>query len=273
MKKYNVEFDKTTVCTCITDVCKANGWSAEENVKTEKWKADVVVEYGNYKVAFNVCKSPRKVEETYQAMRKERVCGCWLLLPSKNSTFLDSTLPCFYLIEADDIQVCFEPPYRNETSPIALSDFVKSIVEGRIKLADKMKVHYADVCFIENTCCKCGAKSHIYFISRLYSDEGIETTESGLAFNTYVIRAIQTHIASHPELGIRLGAIKPRYSKTVNDTYMSFGCCKCDSIFGDFFVQDAIMDCYYDTDKLPKIRIDLSEANIEIPVRCWYQKK
>ena len=36
--------------------------------KSEKWSADIVVNCGTYKVAFNICKSPRNVEETYKAM-------------------------------------------------------------------------------------------------------------------------------------------------------------------------------------------------------------
>lgn len=56
--------------------------------KSEKWSADIVVNCGTYKVAFNICKSPRNVEETYKAMREERICGCWLLMPAKNSVFL-----------------------------------------------------------------------------------------------------------------------------------------------------------------------------------------
>lgn len=267
-----MEIDKAAVCTGIANACKANGWNIEENVKTPKWKADVVVEYSNYKVAFNIGKSPRKVDETYKAMREERVCGCWLLLPSKNSTSYDSKLPCFYLTGTADIGVCFSS-YRDSTRAIALPDFIISIVEGRIKWADKMKVRYADVCFFENKCWKCWARNHVYFISRLYSDEGIEITENNIAFNPYVIKAVQTQIINHPELGIRLGAIKPRYSRTVKDTYMSFGCCKCDSIFGDFFIQDAIMDYCYDADRLPKIRIDIGDANIVVPAKCWYKKK
>lgn len=55
--------------------------------KSEKWSADIVVNCGTYKVAFNICKSPRNVEETYKAMREERICGCWLLMPAKIAFF------------------------------------------------------------------------------------------------------------------------------------------------------------------------------------------
>lgn len=57
------DIDKTTVCACITKVCRTNGWAFQENVKSSQWKADIVVEYSNYKVAFNICKNPREVEQ------------------------------------------------------------------------------------------------------------------------------------------------------------------------------------------------------------------
>jgi len=266
------------VCTCIADACKANGWNYEENVKTSKWKADVVVEYGNYKVAFNVCKRPCKVEEKYQVMREERVCGCWLLLPTNHTPSIDRKLPCFYIKEnADGVSVCFDAPfYWEKSSIIKLSDFAKSIVEGHVRWADKMNVRYIEVCFFNYRCWKCGTNNHVYFISRVFSDDGISVNffnwcgDTNIAFHPFVVKAINDHIANHPELGIMLGAVKPRYSKTVDDTYMSFGCCKCDSIFGDFFIQDAIMDYCYEIDSLQKIRIDVGAANLIIPAQCWY---
>lgn len=272
--------EKAAVCTCISNVCKANGWNTEENVKTPKWKADVVVEYGTYKVAFNVCKSPRKVEETYQAMRREKVCGCWLLLPSEKSWFVDKNLPCFYLMGTDSESVYLEPPYLDGKRAFELTDFTTSIVKGNIRWTDKMQVRYADVCFIDEACWKCGTANHVYFVSRLYSDDGIEVNvlnyhdeSSDITFNPQVINAVHTHIANHPELGIRLGTIKPRYSRTVNDTYMSFGCIRCDSLFGEYFIRDAIMDYCDALDELTRIRIDVGDAGIVIPARCWYRRK
>lgn len=79
--------EKEIIISTILDVCKDMGLNYITKVKSATWNADVVVEHDTYKVAFNVCKCPRNVEATYKAMRKERVCGCWLLLPAVNSSY------------------------------------------------------------------------------------------------------------------------------------------------------------------------------------------
>lgn len=272
-----MEIEKASVCSQIAEVCKANGWNFEENVKTEKWKADIVVEYANYKVAFNIGKSPRNIEETHKAMRGDRVCGCWLLLPAKNNPFINGNLPCFHLTGTS--YVCLGQSYTGDATKLTLSDFTTSIVEGRIRWADKMQVRYVDVCFVEEECWKCGTENHIYFISRMYSEEGIEKSafdfqmeEDDITFNPLVVKAIQEYIANHLELGLKLGEIKERFSKTRNESYMSFGCFRCNSIFGDHYRNEAIMENMYNQDDLKKIKVDLGESGFTVPAMCWYKK-
>lgn len=54
--------EKGTIISAICDICKDMGLDYTIKVKSAKWKADVVVEYKTYKVAFNVCKCLRNVE-------------------------------------------------------------------------------------------------------------------------------------------------------------------------------------------------------------------
>ena len=68
-----IDMEKEDIIKNILSVCNDMGVSFHKKVKTDKWKADIVVDYQNYKVAFNVCKNPRNIEETYTTMRKERV--------------------------------------------------------------------------------------------------------------------------------------------------------------------------------------------------------
>lgn len=93
-----MSINKETIISAIIDVCKAMGLDYITKVRSATWNADIVVEHKTYKVAFNVCKCPRNVEVAYKAMRKERVCGCWLLLPTRNSSYQEQSLPCFNLI-------------------------------------------------------------------------------------------------------------------------------------------------------------------------------
>lgn len=73
------------------------------------------------------------------------------------------------------------------------------------------------------------------------------------------------------ELKIRIGLIKPRYSKTVRESYPSFGCAFCDSIFGDYFVRKEMMKSEYHTERLLKIHIEI-QGNIFATVNCRYKR-
>lgn len=54
--------EKAFVTDTIQSICKDIGFPFITKVKTEKWKADVLVDCGPYKIAFNVCNLPRNVE-------------------------------------------------------------------------------------------------------------------------------------------------------------------------------------------------------------------
>lgn len=245
--------------------------------KSGKWSADVVVNYGTYKVAFNICKSPRNIEETYKAMREERICGCWLLMPAKNSVFLPNNMPCFKLSEESDaIQVFLNSEFDDDNSnAITLETFISALIKGNIKFAQNMLVKYIEVCFFDMECRKCHKESQVYFINRIFSLDGISvlcnnTSMDKLEFNPLIIKSIEQYVNSHPEIGIRMGKIKPRFSKTVGESYPSFGCAYCDSIFVNHFVQDKMMEMRY-SNGLLKAKIEI-QGNISVPVSCWYKK-
>lgn len=246
--------------------------------KNENWNADIVIKYDTYKVAFNICKRPHNVEETYKAMRNERVCGCWLLMPTKNSVFLPNYMPCFKLSEnSNKIEVFLNSEFNNDSSNIiTLDDFIQDLIKGNIRFAKKMLVKYIEVCFLNMTCWKCHKLNQVYFIKRLLSQDGISVTYNSflhneLEFNPLIINSIEQYIKTHPELKIKMGEIKSRYSKTVNGAYTSFGCAYCDSIFGNHFVHENIMEIKYNSNYLPKAMIEIKDAFITT-ADCWYKK-
>jgi len=108
--------EKENVIRKILSVCNDLNLSVKTKVKTDKWKADIVVDYLNYSVAFNVCKNPRNMKETYMAMRKERVCGCWLVLQGKISYLSPGNLPCFAIEDTNDnVQVYLNKVWEEST--------------------------------------------------------------------------------------------------------------------------------------------------------------
>lgn len=142
-----IDMEKEDIIKNILSVCNDMGVSFHKKVKTDKWKADIVVDYQNYKVAFNVCKNPRNIEETYTTMRKERVCGCWLVLSGMYNSFSLSKYPCFPVEDnSEGVQIHLSQVWE-EKKTLSLSDFVSSLIQGKIRYAETMKVKYVDVRF------------------------------------------------------------------------------------------------------------------------------
>lgn len=270
--------EKEIIIASIIDVCKSMGLNYETKVKTAKWNADVIVEHGTYKVAFNVCKSPRKVEATYKAMHKERVCGCWLLLPSKNSSFQQANLPCFNLaLQTEKKLVYLNSQYdKSPSNLLDLSEFLRSLIDGKIKFAEQVEINKAELCFYKNKCWKCHRENDVYFVNRLFSQEGVVvnrqhlTMDENITFNPAIITGLKKYIQEHPSETFIMGEIKQRYSNTVEKAYPSFGCSQCDSIFGNFYLQENIMELEYYTDNLRKVIIPLNKP-IKILAHCWYK--
>jgi hypothetical protein len=96
-----------------------------------------------------------------------------------------------------------------------------------------------------------------------------------IEYRPEIIELAQSFVASRKDLDLKLGQIKKRYSKTVEDSYTSFGCYKCDSIFGDFFVMEAKIDIMYEPKKLThQGEIELKESyKPNIPHWCFPDNK
>ena len=268
--------EKETIIKVILDVCKNMGLEYDTKVKGSTWNADVVIKKSTYKIAFNICKSPRNVETTYKAMREERVCGCWLLLPAKNTSYQQPNFPCFPLVSHQGKElVCLNSTFdKNSSNQFELEEFLYSIINGKIKFAESTEINKVELCFYKNECWKCHKENDVFFINRLFSKEGTviegQYLNEEITFNPSIIKGLKKYIEEHPSETFVMGEIKPRYSKTVGESYPSFGCVQCDSIFGNFFLQENVMELMYDTDSLRKATITLDES-IKVPVQYWYK--
>jgi hypothetical protein len=86
---------------------------------------------------------------------------------------------------------------------------------------------------------------------------------SNIEYRPEIIELAKKFIESRKDLN--LSQIKNRHSNTVGHSYISFGCYKCDSIFGDFYVMEAKIDVMYQQNNLTfKGEIELKET-IELP--------
>lgn len=242
----------------------------KKNAKHDDWKADIVVSQDKYDVAFNICKSPRNIKEKYDAMRKSRTCGCWLLLGSHYYGYgNEATIPVFSIDDKWDIEL-------NPNDVIPFEEFIVSITSGHIHHANEMIVKSMEIEFVQNDCWKCGAPNHVFFVRELRSENGIvyhpDQSFDFILENPSLLNAITQYLTGHKELPYKVGGIKQRFSRTVGDNYMSFGCHHCDAIFGNFPLHELMIELLYEP-KHPKhcLTIDV-DGGCKMEIDCWYRE-
>lgn len=257
--------DKEKAIREIIDVANNLNLAIETKVKKDKWKADIVITFTNYKVAFNISKAPRNVKEQYSEMRKERVCGCWLLLPSKSSYYYENEMPCFSITEEE--QVCVND------KKIPFKKFIRSVIVGKVRYANTETISSVEVCFYQKECWKCHQPSYQYWVSKLISDKGVSFrlafSEGISPTDENIANGVTQYLRALPNSNIIMGEVKPRYSKTRGQSYRSFGCPYCDSLFGDYFSMDDQIEMIYEEEHLPHAIIKLPKS-FTFAVNQWY---
>ena len=162
----------------------------------------------------------------------------------------------FFYISIDknnNINVLINDEYIN------LIDFVKLLLSGQIKFSQKLvskSQQEIRIVFFEMICWKCKKISHIYFLEKnntisyiskcgvvMAKKQEIPRQEDYLQeeFKDEVITTVMNYVKSEEGKKLRIGSIKPRYSKSKGESYISFGCYWCDSIIGKPFIDKAIM--------------------------------
>ena len=121
-----------------------------------------------------------------------------------------------------------------------------------------------EVCFYQKECWRCHRPSYRYWISKLISNKGVSFrlffTEEISPTDENIANGVTQYLRTLPNLNIIMGEIKPRYSKTRGQSYRSFGCPYCDSLFGDYFAMDDQMEMMYEEDHLPHAIIKLPKS-------------
>lgn len=161
----------------------------------------------------------------------------------------------------------------------------KKKVDNRIKKTTIVKITAVDVLFEEINCYFCHAPHSVFFVRYFVDETGKKYDEMNvdyelnhsnipdLRFGDEILELVKDFIDSHPEKGIVMGEVKERYSKTRDESYMSFGCPKCDGLVGDFFLNHELgMSVIYETDEEKMNRIQL-KTPFEITVEEWIEKE
>ena len=132
------------------------------------------------------------------------------------------------------------------------------------------------IVFLEYNCWKCREKNHIFYIAPLHSscNSEVRITETIWSsqkevFRPEILTAIENYSKTEQGKHLQLATVKERFSNTVQGYYTSFGCHKCDSIFGDYFIQSTILENLYENiDTLDTATFDI-DLNLRLDIPHW----
>lgn len=251
----------------IIKACHANNWNATPEYAQDDWIADVLATNDKRRLAFEVQWSKQTSEETIR--RQERyeqsgVKGCWLMrtIPKELRNWSDfpkpdKNIPIFKIYEADDKQIMVDL----EIVQLSVFEFINSLFKGEIKYCDfhtTKPIQHLSIRFYEKHCWKCHKPQHAYNIyhgltticgTELHVDQGMWDGGS-LEKHPAIIQEVKQFQHSEEGKHLKIGEVKKRYSKTVREKYLSFGCFYCDAIFGDFFMFEESLEVAYDENLL-----------------------
>lgn len=255
--------------------CKDAGWEALSEFIENDWIADVIAIKESKRIAFEIQWSNQTYERTIERQeryKRDNVRGCWLFRKPAKQFFewgetlkADNEIPLFKIYETENNEIWVD--FYGQKIPIR--KFIKSLLNREIKFCNYMTANNSQeitISFFETFCWQCKSKQHVYFIQeflesrcgqRIYIEKEMWGNEN-LKFAPQILKSIFEFLTTKEGEQIKLGKIKKRYSKTTNSSYMSFGCFKCDSIFGDWFLNTEIMEA-----KMSEMTIDIS-TNINI---------
>ncbi len=262
----------------IRDICCNMGLPTQTEYRGMDWRADVFTSTDKGKYAFEVQLSPQSLRKTQERQAKyirDGVIGCWLFEkePARQKIELEA-LPIFKLNISDNkILVSLK---KRKTLPLDV--FIEDFLSGKIKFCQTLNpLPQIEILFLEMKCWKCGEVNHIYCVGPFQSAcntliHNVETMWSSekLAFHSGVMEKVYEFVNSAKGKHIKLSSIKKRYSHTVENSYISFGCSRCDSLFGDWYVQEAAMDALCGCGIVDKLRIMVDfDLNMQQDIPHW----
>ena len=267
---------KKEFMTALLEICESEGWDYKKYYKTDSWKADLLITMGDQRIAFSAFNSVKNAAKLLPLIEQDGVKSYGLILSPKKDEALNFC--CFSLHRNKNV---LEASIAKNKLPF--ETFVKKAVEGKIIHVTKTTITDVDVIFEQIECWNCHEPHYVFYTRYLVDENGTRHDESDpdwensddrnfdvpdLRFGDEILELVKQYIAEHPEKNIVMGEVKERYSNTSKESYMSFGCPECDSIYGDFYLRDLTCRLIYVTDEDRMNRIQL-KTPFEIPVNDW----
>jgi len=261
--------------TLIAEAVSKAGWSCATEVagcapSGYAWTADVLAEKGKHKIAFEIQWSSQTTEETLYRQERYRESGIRCLWLFRRTGFpISEALPAVCIggdkTSGFDIRIPLytRVPPREFNNParwtqiIPLGKFFEALFERRFRYGAPDGVT-AEVTVNSGVldCWKqeCRARTRIVtFIDVAVGPHEVQFDLRSLGRYPELLRQVLERIPPTRQFG----AIKPRYSGTMGEKYMSNGCYRCDALVGAHFEHDA---WYSENQLLARFPIAISGA-------------
>jgi hypothetical protein len=266
----------------IVGACTESGCHTVEEYRGSGWVADVLASVGSKRVAFEVQLSPQSLKRTLGRQEKyvrAGVRGCWLF-QRPLSKLLDERpdLPLFYVSAKPDGGFSVSLSGRRD---LPLPTFVQEFIGGRIRFCETARTKAEQnviLVLVQMECWKCKATNHVYYVdtgfrsacNAVIEPEEVMWSSERREYRPEIVDAVRRFLQSGPGGHLHLGEIKQRHSKTIGGSYVSFGCYRCDSIFGDWFVQEAKMEAMCGGGGVATAEASIRlQGEISVPMPHW----
>ena len=225
---------------------------------------------GSERVAFEVQWSAQDLD-TFR-LRQDRyasdgIRGCWLYRGEIRARD-ERSLPLIELKRSDERIAVIKLGGRDN----GVREFVNLLLGGHIRFSSRLATRMR-VSFVDYDCWCCGKRAHVYYaqqFNRCTRNCGLAFTDEIDTFDARVIALVRNWLAQEGRsAGIQLGAIKRRYSRTVESSYLSFGCPHCDALFGDWFIRQVLWDAIYDEYAAATLEVDAVPIGLRAERGHW----
>lgn len=261
--------------TEILTACSNAGYEAVPEAVNPAWRADVLAKLGASKIAFEVRWRGQSLEETLRRQeryREDGIEGVWFFrrMPKELEFYFDQKADALVKAGRETEMVgcpaaradlpLFELKWDSEhhlpfillnERQIPFSSFIHAYLQGKVKF--RSIVHAAPmqkvrIVFFERDCWReqCKRVFHVYCLDGGYrSGCGIDlsnrTREMNVeeeVFRKEITAAVDGFLKTARGRDLKVGKIKPRFSRTEGRSYTSFGCYYCDVLYGRHYYHE-----------------------------------
>ncbi len=228
-------------------VAQRNGWVIKTeyggtNCNGERWIADVYCEKDYKKIVFEVQLSPQTNEETErrQLIYKESgIRACWFVKKRKHKNYFHNDLFNSFETPLFEIKINDENKFVIDRFNVSLESMVDGMLNNKLKWSPKLgdilsaRIHMGKI-----ECWKCNKEINEILGAMIVDKYGNQLGFIHFDVND-IAKLIKINLSKELCNKYKIGKIKHRYSKVVEESYNSNGCYYCGALLGNFYLHEA----------------------------------